>query len=174
MLLIDPLISFDAISLDEANAALVAWEHKMGPFNRPNFGNRVRCHGLRHNGDLIGCAITDRAIASEVAGLPRDGIVELARVCAARRDLNRVIVRLWREFVLPAICREWGATTAISYQDAVLHSGDLYRFDGWTAIGKSSSGTDKRSNRKGRSKIIWAWPAPAAGGKGPFEGGASG
>lgn len=158
MNLFGPLISFDAIDMDDANAALSAWGHRMGPFRRPNYGNRVRARGLRHIDELIGLTVTDRAISEEVAGLPRDDVVELARVCAVRRDLNRVMVRLWREFVFPAICREWGASWAISYQHATMHTGDLYRFDGWKQLGKSRSGIDKRSGRKGYSKVIWGWP----------------
>ena len=161
MNLFDPLVTFDAIEMHEANDALVAWEHRMGPFNRPNYGNRVRAHGLRHLGQLVACTVTDRAISEQVAGMPRDKLIELARVCASRRDLNRVVVRLWREFVFPAIAREWGASWAISYQHATMHTGDLYRFDGWTALGKSSSGSDKRSGRKGYSKVIWGWPLAA-------------
>lgn len=64
-----------------------------------------------------------------------------------------MVLRLWREFVFPAM----GYQFAISYQDAALHSGNLYRFDGWTRIGYSSSGTDARSGRRGRNKFIWQW-----------------
>lgn len=86
-------------------------------------------------------------------------LVELGRVCAVREHLNRAAVRLWREFVFPALCREHGWSWCISYQDAVLHSGDLYRFDGWVRLATSRSGTDARSGRKGRSKVIWGWHA---------------
>ena len=48
-------------------------------------------------------------------------------------------------------------THAISYQDADLHNGDTYRFDGWKREGYSSSGNDSRSGRKGRNKWIWVW-----------------
>ena len=154
--LLDPLVSFDAISIDELNRCLVLWGHKMGPWERPDFGN-ARFHGLRHNGELIAVAAADQLIPEAVCGLSRSEAIELGRVCASRPHLNRVLLRLWREFVFPAICRERGCTWAISYQDAVLHSGDLYRFDGWQQLGKSNSGTDQRSGRKGRRKIIWGW-----------------
>ncbi len=69
-----------------------------------------------------------------------------------------------------------------SYQDADMHSGNTYRFDGWTRIGFSSSGTDIRSGRKGRRKWIWHWgqtvPANALaqgpGGSSPGPAGATG
>jgi len=55
--------------------------------------------------------------------------------------------------VFPAL----GYPFAISYQDADLHNGNTYRFDGWKRIGRSKSGVDTRSGRKGRDKIIWLW-----------------
>jgi hypothetical protein len=161
MMLVDPLVSFDAITIAELNRCLVSWEHKMGPWNRPDYGS-ARFHGLRHNGELLAVVACDRLIAETTAGLGRDVALELGRVCAARRDLNRVALRLWREFVFPAICQQTGQTWAVSYQDAVLHGGDLYRFDGWARIGESSSGTDQRSGRKGRRKVIWGWQLPTA------------
>lgn len=156
MLLLPPLISFDAISRNELNKCLVAWGHKMGPWNRPDYGCEV-FHGLQHNGDLVAVTAAARLIPKVTAGLSRDDAFELGRVCAARRDLNRVALRLWREFVFPAMCRAHGWTWAISYQDAALHSGDLYRFDGWVRLGHSSSGTDARSGARGRRKVIWGW-----------------
>lgn len=159
--LFQPIVSFDAITLPELNRCLVAWGHKMGPWNRPDYGN-ARFHGLRHDGDLVAVTALDQLITAEVQGLRRDQAIELGRVCAARPGLNRVAVRLWREFVFPAVCRERGVTWAISYQDAVLHSGDLYRFDGWVKLGTSSSGTDARSGAKGRRKVIWGWQLRAS------------
>ncbi len=80
--------------------------------------------------------------------------VELSRICAARPHLNRAILRLWRESVFALLPHVY----AISYQDAVLHSGDLYRFDGWQCIVQSArSGTDARSGKKGRRKRVWLW-----------------
>lgn len=77
-----------------------------------------------------------------------------SRICAVRPGLNRVLLRLWREFVFPGLPHQY----AVSYQDAVLHTGDLYRFDGWTLINKSArSGPDTRSGRAGRRKRIWLW-----------------
>lgn len=153
----DPLVSFDSVDPDELNQCLVAWGHKMGPVNRPTPG---WSHGMRENGRLVAVTSTDLLMAPNVAGFSREQAVELSRVCAERRDLCRVVLRLWREFVFPALARERGYSWALSYQDAVLHSGNLYRFDGWQEVGRSHSGTDTRSGRKGRTKVIWGWPAP--------------
>lgn len=162
--LLEPLVSFDAIDRDELNRCLVAWGHRMGPLNRPSF-REGRAHGLRHDGVLVAVTATEQMIPAATAGLTRDEAMELARVCAVRSHLCRPVVRLWREFVFPAIARSWGTPWAISYQDAVLHAGDLYRHDGWLRIGASSSGTDTRGDgpaRKGRRKVIWGWHADRA------------
>ena len=64
------------------------------------------------------------------------------------------MLRLWREFVFPA----FGAPWAVSYQDEKLHTGNLYRFDGWRVLATSQrSGPDTRSGRAGRSKSVWGW-----------------
>lgn len=154
--LLDPLVSFDSITREELNAHLVSWGHKMGPWTRPDYGS-ARFHGLRHDGALVAVTAADGLIRDNCCGLNRDDAFELGRVCAAREHLNRVALRLWREFVFPSICRKTGQSWVISYQDAVLHSGNLYRFDGWVRLGTSSSGTDQRTGRKGRSKVIWGW-----------------
>ena len=155
-MLIEPLISFDCIDMADLNRCLIAWDHKMGSWNRPNFGSQA-FHGLRHNGELVAVTASARLIPAQTAGLNRDEAFELGRVCAARPNLCRPVLRLWREFAFPAICRAHGWTWVISYQDAVLHTGDLYRFDGWIKLGTSNSGTDQRSGRRGRRKVIWGW-----------------
>lgn len=156
-----PLVSFDSIEHAELNRCLTEWGHKMGPLNRPQF-REGRAHGLFHDGALVAVVATEQMIASETCGLSRDDALELARVCAQRPDLNRVSVRLWREFVFPFVSRSWGTDWAISYQDAVLHGGDLYRFDGWVRLGFTRSGTDKRNISGlalGRKKVVWGWNA---------------
>jgi hypothetical protein len=130
MALFGPLISYDTISLDELNACLVAWEHKMGPWLRPDYGDQW-LYGLRHDGRLVAvtasCALMTPRCA---AGLSRAEAFELGRVCAIAPDWCRVAVRLWRMSVYPAITSARGYQWGISYQDALLHSGDLYRHDG--------------------------------------------
>lgn len=158
-MLLPPLIGFDAIGRDELNRCLVAWDHKMGPWERPeNFPEWF--HGLRHNGELIAVLAAAALIKEPVAGLLRTEAVELGRVCAARPAINRAAVRLWREFVFPSLCTVNGQAWVISYQDAVMHTGGLYRFDGWIKLGVSSSGTDPRAiggGRTGRRKVIWGF-----------------
>lgn len=162
-LLIDPLVSFDLIDRDELNWCLTKWDHRMGENRRPTaYG--AWDYGLRHNGVLVAVTSADTLIRETCAGiLLRSEAVELSRVCAARRDLCRVAVRLWREFVFPALCESRGFAWAVSYQDAALHSGDLYRFDGWVRLVKaSSSTTDPRTGRAGRERWVWGWHADPA------------
>jgi hypothetical protein len=151
-MLAPPIVHVEAIDRDQLNRALVAWEHKMGPWTRPDYGAE-RFHGLFHNGELVAVSATGSLIAETCAGLRRHEAIELGRLCAARPGLCRAMLRLWREFVFPALGHPW----AVSYQDSVEHTGNLYRFDGWVQLGTSRSGTDKRGERRGRSKIIWGW-----------------
>jgi antitoxin VapB len=157
---LQPLVNFDAIDDDTLNRCLVAWRHKMGPLHRPKYGNLGGAHGLFHDGQLVAVLATSTMIAAEMCGLSRNEAFELARVCAARPGLCRVAVRLWREFVFPAVAASANMSWAISYQDAVQHRGDLYRHDGWARIGQTSSGTDQRGRdgtRRGRRKVVWGW-----------------
>lgn len=158
-MLLPPLVAFDAITIAEINRCLVAWDHKMGPLNRPDYGF-ARFHGLRHAGELVAVVAADQLIPPKTCGLSRRQAFELTRLCACRPDLCRVVLRLWREFVFPALATAWQMQWAISYQDRHLHQGDVYRFDGWLPIGETRSGTDKRAaggKRKGRNKRVWGW-----------------
>ena len=127
----------------------------MGEWNRPF--TKEWLTGLFHHGRPVAVLAAAVLIQPRCGGYTRAEAFELGRVCACRRDINRAALRLWREFILPDICHAEGFRAVISYQDAVLHSGDLYRFDGWFKVGESRSGTDRRSGRKGRRKIIWAY-----------------
>lgn len=147
-------VSFEPIDHGELNACLSAWGHRMGELRRPTAG---WAHGLRCDGRLLAVVATDTLIAPRVAGLSRRDAVELSRLWAARPDLCRVALRLWRVFVFPELAAARGYRWAISYQDAGLHSGNLYRFDGWSRLGVSRSGVDPRSGRRGRSKVVWGW-----------------
>lgn len=151
-MLAPPIAHIEAIDRPTLNRALVSWGHQMGPWGRPEFG-KPWLHGLYHNGHLVAVTAAAALIPAEVCGLSRDQAIELGRLCAVRPDLCRAMLRLWREFVFPALGFAW----VISYQDAVLHSGNTYRFDGWTRLGTSSSGTDARSGKRGRRKVIWGW-----------------
>lgn len=156
-----PIASFEAIDLDQANHLLVDWSHRMGPLLRANSA-ALHCHALLVHGEPVGLACTSSLIRERVGGglghLTRENTIELSRLCAREPWACRVVLRLWREVVFPAT----GFAAAISYQDASLHSGNIYRFDGWRRAGYSSSGTDSRSGRRGRNKYIWVWPVEAA------------
>lgn len=159
-MLVAPIAHLAQIDRDTLNRALVDWGHRMGPWDRPNFRD-AWFHGLHHNGQLVAvvaCGDLIREHVTTTAGpLDRSQAFELGRLCAVRPHLCRAMLRLWREFVFPAICDRHGYSWVVSYQDAVMHRGDVYRFDGWVEIGRSSSGTDTRSGRKGRRKVIWGW-----------------
>lgn len=147
-----PLISFEPITLGQLNTCLAAWGHRMGPLARGTQG--AWCHGLRHYGELVAVTAASYLMAERVAGYTRAEAVELSRLCACRAGLCRVALRLWREFVFPALPFQ----VAVSYQDADLHTGATYRFDGWRRVAYSHSGVDTRSGRAGRNKWIWGWP----------------
>jgi hypothetical protein len=148
-----PIASFDIITQDEANDCLVKWGHKMGALHRGNQG--ALCHALLHCGELVAITTASTLIMPVVGGgcnwMTRENTIELSRLCASRSGLCRVALRMWREFVFPATGYEF----AVSYQDADLHNGNTYRFDGWKKVGTSRSGTDRRSGRPGRNKNIW-------------------
>lgn len=152
-----PLVAFDRIDLEEANRLLATWGHKMGPIKRP-FPSQS--FAISHLGRPVGVAVHACLIATTVGGIDRSefdvnraNTVELARLCAERAGLCRVVLRLWRDFVFPTL----GKRYAVSYQDADLHNGNTYRFDGWSRVGYTRSGSDQRSGRKGRNKWVWIW-----------------
>lgn len=151
------MVSFGDISLSEANCLLVEWGHKMGALQRGNQG--AICHALFHEGSPVALTTVSTTIAPVIGGgltmLRRNNTIELSRLCAVRPGLCRVAIRLWREFVFPKLGYEY----AISYQDADLHNGNTYRFDGWRRAAFAHSGTDTRSQRPGRDKWVWVWPA---------------
>jgi antitoxin VapB len=155
------VIQFDKISIFDANACLVKWGHRMGRLTRP-FGKGWH-YALSVDGRPVAVAMSSTLIRECVGGglshLTRENCIELSRLCAERPGLCRVALRLWREFVFPTL----GYRYAISYQDADLHNGNTYRFDGWRRAGFSHSGTDTRSGRRGRNKWIWVWEAATPG-----------
>jgi hypothetical protein len=159
-----PIAHLEAIDRAAANEMLDRWGHKMGPIRRPNFTIDAH-HALFHHGEAVAvasCGETVREVVGQT-GIRRDQCVELVRLCAARRDLCRVMLRLWREMVFPEVARAHGREIAVSYQDRALHSGDTYRFDGWLAIGKGGGGgSDSRTGAPGRKMTIWAWPPEMA------------
>lgn len=154
-----PMVEFSPIPLSDANKFLVEQGHKMGPCNRPMKGNLAsgggdESHGLFHEGRLVGVTVTCTLQAAVVAGeYTRENAIELGRLCADRPGLCRVLLRLWRMFVFDQLTDP--IQFAVSYQDANVHNGNTYRFDGWKRKAFSHSGTDRRSGRPGRDKWIW-------------------
>lgn len=151
-----PTVAFTLTTLAQANELLSLWQHKMGPLNRGDQG--AICHVLLHDGRPVAVTTASNLIASNVGGgadwLTRENTIELSRLCAERPAICRVILRLWREFVFPVL----GYQFAMSYQDADIHTGNTYRFDGWQRVAFAHSGTDTRSGRPGRNKWVWVWP----------------
>jgi len=156
-----PLVHFDRIDQDAGNSLIVKWGHKMGSCDRPF---ACQCYALFHNGLAVCVVMHAPLITPSVGGvmlskaLNRDNCIELCRLCAVRSNLNRVGLRLWREFVFSSIFAAGVAQHAISYQDADLHTGNTYRFDGWERFHYSHSGTDTRTGKAGRRKWLWVWP----------------
>src|SRR6201988_4985597 len=151
-------VPFEPIDMDLANECLGSWAHKMGPLKRPYLNV---AHALIDDGYLQAVVTHSTLIRDHGGGgldhLTRANTIELSRLCAHRPGLCRVVLRLWREFVFPALPEP----IAISYQDADLHNGNTYRFDGWQRVAFSrAGGTDQRSGRKGRDKWIWLWREP--------------
>lgn len=62
------LVTFDAIERAELNACLIAWQHKMGPWDRPQ-GYPEWFHGLRHDGRLVAVLAAGALIRDNCAGL---------------------------------------------------------------------------------------------------------
>lgn len=154
-----PLASFRRVELAFANGLLEEWGHLMGPNRRPQF-RATQAHVLFHGEHPQAVTTTDALIAPRVGGarwLTRDNCIELSRLCAVRKDLCRVALRLWREYVFPLQGKEW----AMSYQDMDAHTGNTYRFDGWTCVAVKQGqrkGVDTRSGRPNRIKKVWVWP----------------
>lgn len=150
-----PLCSFEKIELWQANLCLEAWGHKMGALHRGN--QDAWCHALFHEGHPVAVTTASYLIAANVGGglkhLTRKNTVELSRLCAERKNLCRVALRMWREFVFPSL----GFQYAMSYQDAAQHNGDTYRFDGWKRMAFARGSVDKRSNRPARHRWVWVW-----------------
>lgn len=97
-----PLVTFDEVSLAEANDMLRKWAHKMGPLKRGNQG--AWCHALNHDGRSVAITTASYLISSRVGGahhLTRENTVELSRLCAERSGLCRVALRLLEGVCFP-------------------------------------------------------------------------
>jgi hypothetical protein len=91
-----PLVTYDAVSLAEANELLSQWEHRMGPLLRGNSA-ALHCHALSVHGDPVAVTCTSSLIRERVGGglshLTRANAVELSRLCAREPWACRVALR---------------------------------------------------------------------------------
>lgn len=137
-----PLISFDLIPNELADEKLREWGHWLEGCNRP-FGRQS--FGLHVEDALVSVAVSASTVNETCAGLARGEIVELARLCSHpdHRDLTRPMLRLWRKVGPLAWSRKyWPVRALVSYQNAVRHTGDIYRMDGWVRVKFVRGGAD--------------------------------
>lgn len=163
-----PLVSLVPVTLEDANALLVRFEHKLGPVNRPF---RSEAFAMLVDARPVGVVVSASTVSDRITGeidgervdYGRMEVVELARL-AAEPWASRVMIRLWREVLAPR-WDSWRVYAAVSYSHNAMHKGDLYRFDGWTRIrtdaGSSGGGawTRKRyaTDAVHGSKSLWVW-----------------
>lgn len=135
-----PIIAFDLIPNEDADARLVEWGHWLGGCNRP-FGRQS--FGLFVHNELLAVAVSASTVNGRCGGYERQQVVELARLCAHpdHRDLTRVALRLWRK-IAPQCwsAHYWPVTACVSYSNAIRHKGDIYRFDGWRKVADTHGG----------------------------------
>lgn len=163
-MLAPPMLGLYPVDRDTANSLLEAWGHRMGPMRRPSYAIEAH-HALLHDGEPVALAMSGEPVRETVgqSGIARSVCVELTRLCAARPHLCRPMLRLWREFVFPAVAARHGRRLAVSYQDEALHRGDVYRFDGWLDICRAGGGGgNSRTGRPSRKMRVWAWPPEVA------------
>jgi len=159
-----PLFMFDRIPASLADQSYAAWGHWLGACSRP-FGRQD--FGLWMNGELVGAATSASTVMSTCGGFLRSQVVELARLCAApdHRDMTRVVLRLWRAVAAAAWeAAYWPVRALLSYQNAVRHTGNLYRFDGWRKVADVKGATVSnygRARQKLDAKAIWVYPPEA-------------
>jgi hypothetical protein len=154
-----PLASFDLIDNETADMLLREWGHWLGGCNRP-FGRQS--FGLEIGGlGIVSVAVSASTVNEHCGGFHRQEVVELARLCSAPECgwATRVCLRLWRELA-PAAWPYWPVRAVVSYSNALRHSGNIYRFDGWKCIAKSrgsvGGGTWTR-HKVMEPKLIWAF-----------------
>lgn len=116
--------------LDEANQWVTAWGHRLGPVHRPFGPQGLR---LEWQDAPLAVAIAASSVSNTVAGYRCQELVECARLCAREPWANRVMLRLWRECCAP-LWPYWPVQAAMSYSHNAMHTGHLYRLDGWTKV----------------------------------------
>jgi len=163
-----PLVAFDRIDDADADAALVAWGHWLGACSRP-FGRQS--FGLHLHSQLVAVAVSASTVNARCGGYDRGEVVELARL-VSRPDCawaTRVCLRLWRELAPAAWGKAyWPVRACVSYANAIRHTGDVYRFDGWRRVADVAGGNPgvdtawKRPRKAAKEpKSVWAWDVAA-------------
>jgi len=162
-----PIVGLYQVSVDEANVAMHEWGHQLGechrPFHQEAFSLQL---GERPLAYAISASIVNGPVGPQDGSVSygRTEVVELARLVASERWANRVMLRLWRE-TCARLWPCWPVKAAVSYSHNGMHTGDLYRFDGWerwrTDAGSTGGGTwgRKRSNTEAvyGKKTLWGW-----------------
>lgn len=169
-----PIVGLYPCHVDDANAWLVRWQHRLGPVHRPF---RQEAFALEIAGDVVAVAVSASIVNGPVAGFERDEVVELARLGAGLPWANRVMLRLWRECAAPR-WGGWPVKAAVSYSHNAMHPGNLYRFDGWEKVtetaGSHGGGCWSRKRYATEAvygrKTLWVWRYPLA----PRAGGVAG
>lgn len=164
LLLLDvPILGLYPLAMDEANALLAIWGHRLGPRTRP-FGQQAFC--LRLQGAPISLTVSASIVSATVAGYRRNEVVECARLCSAPGSAwaTRVMLRVWRECCAP-LWPYWEVRAGISYSQNAHHKGHLYRHDGWQKMqddcGSLGGGAWTRKRYAGETvagkKTLWLW-----------------
>lgn len=158
-----PIAGFESMDEDAVNELLVDWGHNLGACDRP-FGQQGWAFML--DGVPISVAMSASVVSSTVNGYRCQEVVELARLCSkpGMAWVTRPMLRMWREIGGPR-WPYWPAQAAISYSQNALHSGDIYRFDGWEKFtdtaGSSGGGTWSTPRADGDphegTKSGWIW-----------------
>ena len=159
-----PIAGVNKIEVGRANELLCRWGHKLGPINRPFL---MEAFALEVEGEPVAVAVSASIVHGPVAGYVTQEVVELARLAASNSWANRVMLRLWREVCAPRYAA-WTPKAAVSYSHNTLHSGDLYRFDGWVKVSdrKGSTGNGGNWGRRGKGyanetihglKTLWVY-----------------
>lgn len=144
-----PIVQLRAIEPDEADHYLTAWEHPLGPLNRP-FG---REDWLREvEGKPIALASSASVAGVCVRRFGKDGrpapesisrraCVELARISRHPDHPRalRAMLRDWTDHLAPA-WQDCPAEWAVSYA-MPGHPGHIYHADGWTNWGRRKAST---------------------------------
>lgn len=154
----------------QANRLLEAWAHPLGAYRRP-FGQQHFL--LLAGGQEVALACSGSVRRPTVAGgLHRQEVVELARIARHPEHPRslRVMLRLWTDYLAarwPVKYPGWQLRAAVSYA-LPGKAGNLYRFDGWAALGETRpwagstgwSGPSRADNIADGRKRVWVYHYP--------------